>query len=179
MNQINVGTVNGVAITAFQKDEQFLVPIKPICTALGIDIEPQRKKIMEDEYIAPVAVLETATGADNRLYEMLCLPLFFIPGWLFSINPKNVAPEAKEKVRNFKWECYKVLYSHFFGSFIESSTMSEKARELRKEIADEESRLVTHQEEAKQIKSKISDLKIKLGDITEKMINPERHLFNS
>ena len=161
------------------RESPFLVPIKPICTALGIDIEPQRKKIMEDEYIAPVAVLETATGADNRLYEMLCLPLFFIPGWLFSINPKNVAPEAKEKVRNFKWECYKVLYSHFFGSFIESSTMSEKARELRKEIADEESRLVTHQEEAKQIKSRISDLKTKLGDITEKMINPERYLFNS
>ena len=179
MNQINVGTVNGVAITAFQKDEQFLVPIKPICTALGIDDKAQRAKIQEDEYLAPVGVLSTSTGADNRLYEMLCLPIFFIPGWLFSINPKNVAPEAKEKVRNFKWECYKVLYSHFFGSFIESSTMSEKARELRKEIADEESRLVTHQEEAKQIKSKISDLKIKLGDITEKMINPERHLFNS
>lgn len=68
MNQINVGTVNGVAITAFHKDEQFLVPIKPICTALGIDDKAQRAKIQEDEYLAPVGVLSTSTGADNRLY---------------------------------------------------------------------------------------------------------------
>ena len=76
MNQINVGTVNGVAITAFHKEEQFLVAIKPICTALGIDIERQRRKIMEDEYIAPVAVLETAGGADGCPLRNALSPYF-------------------------------------------------------------------------------------------------------
>ncbi|MDE5808644.1 MAG: phage antirepressor N-terminal domain-containing protein [Muribaculaceae bacterium] len=46
-------------------------------------------------------MLSTSTEADNRLYEMFCLPLFFIPGWLLSVNPKNVAPEARVNGRGF------------------------------------------------------------------------------
>ena len=138
MNQINVGSVNGVAITAFQKGEQILVPIKPICTALGIDDKAQRAKILEDKYLAPTVVIVTTVEADGCTRAMFCLTLFSIPGWICPINPENVAPEAKEKVRILKRECYTVLYSHFFRPFFESITMSEKARELRKKIEDEE-----------------------------------------
>ena len=178
MDEIKIGLVNGIEITAFEKDDQYFVPIKPICTALGIDIEPQRKKIMEDKYLAPVAVLETATGADNRLYEMFCLPLFFIPGWLFSINPKNVAPEARENVRKYRWECYQTLYDHFLGPIVESNQMGSRAREISNEITEMKESLLENKIREKEIKSRIYELKAEYEAVTAKMINPERHLFN-
>ncbi len=179
MSTIKVGTVNGIAITAFQKGDEYLVPIKPICTALGIDVEAQRKKIMESKHLAPVAVLETAVGADNCPREMHCLPLFYIPGWLFSINPNNVAPNVRERVGEFQWECYKVLYHHFFSDLIESTTMGERAREIKKEITYLQESINANQEEAKQLKGKMKELESQLEDVTAKMITPEKHLFNT
>ena len=44
---------------------------------------------------------------------MVCLPLKYIFGWLFTISPKNVAPEAKELVRRYRTECYDALYRYF------------------------------------------------------------------
>ena len=44
LNTKEIAKVNNVAIMA-GNDSKKLVPIKPICEALGIDIESQRKKI--------------------------------------------------------------------------------------------------------------------------------------
>ena len=46
---------------------------------------------------------------------MALLPLQEALLWLGSINPKNVAPEAKEPVMLYKKECAKAIYNHFFG----------------------------------------------------------------
>ena len=58
-------------------------------------------------------VLSTTVGGDEKDREMVCLPYEFIFGWLFTINPKNVKPEAQEAVAKFRIECYKALYNHF------------------------------------------------------------------
>lgn len=178
MDELKVGEVNGIRITAFQKNETFYVPIKPICTALGIDDRTQRAKIQESEYLAPFGVLETSVGANNSTREMYCLPLFYIPGWLFSINPNLVAPEARENVRKYQWECYKILYLHFFGDFVESNTMSGKAREIKNEISAVRESIAANQEEGKQLKGRMKELETQLDEITSKIINPEKHLFN-
>ena len=106
--------VNNVDIIA-TSDEQ-MIAIRPICEALGIDAKVQRQKIQEDEDLNSVGVLSTSTGADGKKYEMLCLPVRYIFGWLFTINPKNVKPEAQEAVRVYRRSCYDALYQHFFGT---------------------------------------------------------------
>ena len=52
---------------------------------------------------------------------MACLPIEFIFGWLFTINPKNVKEDARESVRKYRMECYRALYSHFteYAEFVE------------------------------------------------------------
>ena len=95
--------VNNVDIIA-TSDEQ-LVPIRPICEALGIDVERQRRKIQEDEDLNSTAALTPAVGADGKEREMLCLPIRYIFGWMFTINPKNVKPEAQEAVRIYRRKC--------------------------------------------------------------------------
>ena len=88
-----LSVINKIQIVQLDGD---LIPIKPICQALGIDEDAQRRKIYGDEFFNSVAVLSTATGADKKEYEMLCLPLPYIFSWLATINPKNVKEEAKE-----------------------------------------------------------------------------------
>lgn len=111
MNTKIIARVNNVDILS-TSDEQ-MVAIKPICEALGIDAKVQRQKIQDDEDLNSVGVLSTSTGSDGKQYEMYCLPMEFIFGWLFTINPKNVKEEARECVRKFRIECYHALYAHF------------------------------------------------------------------
>ena len=107
-----IAKVNDQKIMVIENGEK-LVPIKPICEALGIDAKVQRNKLNSDEILSSVRVLSTSTGNDGKQYEMVCLPFKYIFGWLFTINPKNVAPEAKESVLRYKMICYDVLYKHF------------------------------------------------------------------
>lgn len=112
METRTIARVNKVAIVA-GNDSQKLVPIKPICEALGIDDSNQFKKLKEDEDLLSIIVLSTIIDSSGKPREMLCLPLEFVFGWLFTINPKNVKPEAQEAVRSYRMECYRALYSHF------------------------------------------------------------------
>lgn len=54
--------------------------------------------------------------ADGKKREMVCLPLEYVYGWIFTINPRNVAESTREKVLQYQRECYDVLYRHFAGS---------------------------------------------------------------
>lgn len=116
MKTKTITTVNNVEILALAENDSRLVPIKPICEALGIDAKAQRTKINNDEDLNSVGVLSTSTGSDGKEYEMLCLPVEFIFGWLLTINPKNVKPEAREFVSKYRMECFRVLADHFLGA---------------------------------------------------------------
>lgn len=107
-----VAVINSSKILVIENGQK-LVPIKPICEALGIDAKAQRSKIQEDEILASVGVLSTSTGADGKQYEMFCIPFKYVFGWLFTINPSNVKEEARELVIQYKEKCYDVLYQSF------------------------------------------------------------------
>ena len=88
---------------------------------------------------------------------MLCLPLMYVYGWLFTINPDRVKPEAREKVITYKKQCYEVLYNHFTGA---AKRQQEQNRIERK--------LLDRKED---ILAQISDLK---GAINNLNINAKR-----
>lgn len=112
MNKNEIATINNVVIIATDETEK-LIPIKPICEALGIDYPSQFTKLKEHDFLSSTVVLSTMVGADGKDREMVCLPYEFIFGWLFTINPKNVKPEAQEAVAKYQIECYQALYNHF------------------------------------------------------------------
>ncbi len=107
-----IARINEVSILMIQDGEK-LIPIKPICEALGIDEDAQRRKLLKDEILKSTTVLSTVVAADGKDRPMTCIPYMFVFGWLFSINPKNVKEEAKETVKKYRLECYKALYNHF------------------------------------------------------------------
>lgn len=113
MSTTTLAKINDVSIQLVTDNGQQLVPIRPICEALGIDEDVQNRKLKNDDFLNSTATLRVAVGADGKDREMTCLPLEFIFGWLFTINPKNVNPEAREAVARYRIECYRALYRHF------------------------------------------------------------------
>ncbi len=106
-----IARVNNVEILS-TSDEQ-MVPIRPICEALGIDRKRQQDKIKEHPILASTGGLKPLIAADGKEREMYCLPLRYIFGWLFTIHPDNVAEEARESMIRYQQECYQALFEHF------------------------------------------------------------------
>jgi len=109
---IVVARINNVAILVGNTSEK-LVPIKPICLALGIDDKAQKNRIERDEILNSVKVMATSTASDGKVYEMVHLPLRYALGWLFSIDHNAVKEEAKPFVIKYKRECIDALDNHF------------------------------------------------------------------
>lgn len=113
-NVKTLARVNDVSITLTNdENNRELVPIRPICEALGIDYSTQLQKLKEDEDLSSTVGLSPTVATDGKEREMVCLPYEFIFGWLFTINPKNVNEEARETVRKYRMECYKALFYYF------------------------------------------------------------------
>lgn len=70
LNTREIAKVNNVAIMAGNDPKQ-LVPIKPICDALGIDAKAQRNRIDRDEILSSTGVIMTSVAADGK--ERGCL----------------------------------------------------------------------------------------------------------
>jgi len=136
------------------------VPIKPICEALGIDVEGQRKKIKEDPILSSTSELRSVVGTHGKERPMTCLPHMFIFGWLFTINPKNIKEEAQAAVTQYKIECYKALYQHFTD---QSAFLEEKQERLEKKMDE----LDQIRDDFKSAKDKLNKARKELNNIKE------------
>ena len=96
---------------------RILVVMKPICEALGIDWSTQREIIKQDPVLNSVMGIMPTTGADGKQYEMFCLPLDYLNGWLFKINANRYkGDDRREVIIRYQRECYRVLADHFLPS---------------------------------------------------------------
>lgn len=109
-----VANINGVNILA-SKVSDGLVPVKPICEALGVAYERQFSKLKEHPIYSSTISLAVMVAADGKSREMLCIPIEYLSGWLFSINLANVKEEVKEGLIKFQLQCNRVLFFYFFG----------------------------------------------------------------
>lgn len=103
-------------LVQLEGDEKVYVPIRPICDFLGVSWTGQRRRINRDavlsEEIRSVNVTFTEPTRTRQI-SMLCLPLDFVSGFLFGINPERTKPEIKDKLIRYQRECYKVLAEAF------------------------------------------------------------------
>lgn len=86
------------------------IVIKDICEHIGLKFRTQYDKIKLDEsYESKLIKVQTKGG----LQEVFTIPLSKLNGWLFSINPNKVKPEVKQKLIEYKKECFNVLNNYF------------------------------------------------------------------
>lgn len=79
-------------------------------------------------------MLVSSTGTDGKQREIFCLPLEYVYGWIFTINPKNVSESAREGVIRYKRECYDALYFHFAGTLVRQTETNEAEIAAMKEV---------------------------------------------
>lgn len=166
-----ISRINGVEILTVERDGEVYVPIKPICEAIGIADRPQREKLQTDEFFDSVGTIIVSTGADGKSYEMYALPLKYIYGWLATINPGKVAPEAREAVTRYRRECYDVLYEHFSGSMRQTIETNNAEIELLRQINS----AISDEKDAKGRRKKAEDA---LNKLRSDRLNPQPSLFS-
>ena len=144
--------INNQELVIISENTSKLVPIKPICAALGIDFKSQYAKLKDDENLSSTMVLSTTVATDGKDREMVCLPLKYIFGWLFTINSGNVSPDAKEAILKYRMECYDVLFNHF-------SERSAFIEEKQKRLIEQSEIVMTAQEAFNQSKEQLKEAK--------------------
>ena len=77
--------------------------------------------------------MQTADGKDR---EMLCLPLEFVYGWLFTIDANLVSESNRENVARYQRECYDILYRYFAGKAKRAEEQAQAEAELLKRKND-------------------------------------------
>lgn len=159
MSTTNVAIINGISLQVVADEREQLVAVKPVCEILGVDFSAQRAKLKEHPVYGSTMVLSTTVGADGKEREMVCIPLQFFPGWLFSINPDNVREEARERLIEYQLECNKVLFDYFF-SRVDFSRKKEKAVAMAKETCDEK---------LEQLRIAKSELKVAENELSKAM----------
>lgn len=178
MPQTLISKINGVEIVTVDREGEIFVPIKPICEAIGIDVESQRDKIQADEILSSTAVFSTAVAADGKEREMYCLPLKYVYGWLFTVNPKNVAPEAREAVSRYRRECYDVLYDHFAGAAKRQHEQNRAEQGLLDRKAAALDSIANHKKAIAEGNAEIKKVDEQLSRLQSERLNPQPTLFS-
>lgn len=146
------------------------VAIKPICEALGVDANGQNQRIKRDEILSQLRVQVHATGRDSKQYKMDCLPLKYTFGWIFTIDENQVKEEAREKLIEYKHECYEVLYDHFWNNA--------KAIKRKEEmLMASESRIAELEQSRKRSAKELKAEKARFKEIAITPVN-QMHLFD-
>lgn len=172
MKETMITRINDVAIAATSNEQgEVLIPIRPICDALGVNSNGQIEKIKSDPILGATDKLSLSVGPDGRQREMVCLPLQYVFGWLFTINPGNVDERAKEAVIRYKKECYDALHNHFARA--RQRQLDENREEIR--LLDEISRAKDTLSESK---ASLRNLETKLAKLRAARLDEQPTLFD-
>jgi hypothetical protein len=108
----NVIPFRSASLLLVEKGGEPFVPMKPVVEGMGLAWQAQHAKLTSGRFNSVITMIVT-TGVDGKQYEMACLPLRKLPGWLMSIHASKVRPELRECVIAFQNECDDVLWLHW------------------------------------------------------------------
>jgi len=111
-NRLETIEFHGDQLQAIRTPEgKVLVSVRRICESLGIAAQSQLTKLRGASW-ACVTIIVTHDDS-GRSQELSLIELNSLPMWLATINPGKVAPEIREKLRQYQAECRDALARHF------------------------------------------------------------------
>jgi len=99
-------------LAARTETSEIYLPVRPICTALGIHWAAQYRKIKADEVLLEstrTLRLQTRGGPQN----LVCMDVEAIPMWLAGIEPSRVRADLRDRLITYKRWVRKVVYEAF------------------------------------------------------------------
>lgn len=135
-NQISTQTVsfNNQSLITVEQNGNHYVAMKPICENIGIQWESQYNRIRRDDVLNSVIFIMNMTGSDSKNYQMICLPIEYLNGWLFGIDINRCKPEIRGTLIKYKKECYQALHDYWFNGKAERKTTVDDRTGLRNAV---------------------------------------------
>jgi hypothetical protein len=89
------------------------VPVRRLCEALDLAYRAQLARIERDPVLRDEVRSVSVTLADGRAFDMICLPLKYVRGWLFGVNANRVKPEIRDKLIQYQRDIIEIIDRHF------------------------------------------------------------------
>jgi ferritin-like metal-binding protein YciE len=174
--------ITAVLIEANGRQEIY-VSIRQICDYLGLAFAGQRTRINRDAVLSEaVQIINIGARSDKGGNpNVLCLPLKYLPGWLFGISASRVKFELQEKILRYQRESYDVLWEAFqegrltagtaFEDLLANDTPAAQAYKMASAIMQMarqqlllEAQLETHTDKLVDHEQRLEEIEIILGD---------------
>jgi hypothetical protein len=112
------------ALVHINGEAHIYVPLRPFCDFLGLSWSGQRQRTMRDEVLSTivrgVCVTHTPGKGGGGTQELLCIPIEFLPGWLFGVSTQRIKAELRERLILYRRECYARLWDAFKYDVLQS-----------------------------------------------------------
>jgi hypothetical protein len=153
-NEITKVPFYGQEILVFERNGKQYVGMKPIVKSMGLDWDKQQELIKRDPVLSSVTTITGVTGNDGKQYQMICLPLEYLNGWLFKVPASRYKGKKREAIIRYQKECFQVLYDYFHnGAALNSLLGMEKIVELFEQAIEK----INQRDEVIQRQQKIID----------------------
>lgn len=110
LTQINV-PFHSADLLIVELNNQPFTAMRPIVEGMGLTWQSQHEKLKQ-RFSSVITEIVT-TGKDGKQYNMVCLPIRKLFGWLMTISPNKVKPEVRETVKLYQDECDDVLWEYW------------------------------------------------------------------
>ena len=104
------------AVVQVGDERQVYVPLRPICDDLGLAWSGQFERIKRDAVLsAETVIVHLGQMREGQIGDpyVLCLPLAYLPGWLFSITLSRVRPALRPSLSRYRRDCFRILAAAF------------------------------------------------------------------
>lgn len=140
LQQIAVPFHNSELIVVDYNNQPYTA-MRPVVEGMGLAWQAQFDKLKQR--FSSVIMEIMTTGKDGKQYQMLCLPLKKLFGWLMTVSPNKVKPELRDTVIKYQEECDDVLWDYWTkGKAVNPRKSTPKDREnLRHAVSNLVSRV--------------------------------------
>ena len=125
----------GKEVTLVDNNGIAYVAMREIVEGIGLAWKPKYKKLTDHSQKFSCYHM-TTTGKDGKKYEMLCMPIKKLNGWLFSINPNKVHADLKERLENYQEECFLALWDYWTVGVARRDEVKNKTEAWKAKMAD-------------------------------------------
>ncbi|THA06723.1 phage antirepressor N-terminal domain-containing protein [Rodentibacter pneumotropicus] len=129
----------GQEVTLIDNNGVPYVAMREIVLGIGLDWTRQSRKLNEYSEKFSCCHMST-TGKDGKKYQMLCIPIKKLNGWLFSLNPNKVRSDLKERLENYQEECFLALWEYWTEGVARRDEVKHKTEAWQEKMADYKSR---------------------------------------
>ncbi len=110
LTQINV-PFHSADLVIIEFNNQPFTAMRLIVEGMGLTWQSQYEKLKQ-RFSSVITEIVT-TGKDGKQYNMVCLPVRKLFGWLMTISPNKVNPEIRDTVIMYQQECDDVLWEYW------------------------------------------------------------------